>query len=134
MIDIEYDLFNILSTALRTEFDGISVYGEIIKEAPSFPTVIIIEADNAVEMRTSSSDNVENHVQVVYEINVYTNDLQGKKRKAKDIMSLIDNIMLSYGFTRMISGSIANLEDVSIYRMVARYEAIIDKNKTIYRR
>lgn len=135
MIDIETDVFNIVSTIVRKEYkDKIFMTGEYVKSPPSFPCVSLIETDNQVYRNTRDSGSIENHVQVLYEVNVYSNKTSGKKAECKEIIALIDSKMEALGFTRTLMNPVPNEEDATVYRMVARYRAIVSKNKTIYRR
>ena len=134
MIDIESTIFERLSTVLRANYSNISVYGEYVKTPASFPCVTIEEKDNYVLERTQSSEGIENHAVLMYEINVYSNKKTGKKSQCKDIFSLIDREMQDMGFTRTMLNSIPDMDDATIYRMVGRYKAVVSTNKTIYRR
>ena len=107
--------------------------GEYVRVPPSFPCVSLIEADNQIYRNTRDSGHIENHVQVIYEVNVYSNKTKWKKTECKAIISLIDSRMESLGFTRTILTPIPNEQD-GIYRMVGRYRAIVSRDKTIYRR
>jgi hypothetical protein len=60
--------------------------------------------------------------------------MSGKKTECKAIIALIDSKMEALGFTRTLMNPVPNEEDATVYRMVARYRAIVSKNKTIYRR
>ncbi len=124
MIDVENIIFTALATALRTQYSGISVYGEYVEVPASFPCVTIVEADNKVYERTRDLNGVEHHAQVMYEINIYTNDSQGKKSKAKAISNLIDSLMSEMLFTRTFRGQTPNI-DRSIYRITMRYQAVV---------
>lgn len=134
MIDVENEIFTIISTAVRAKYPKIYMTGEYLKSPPSFPCVSLIETDNQIYRNTRDSGNIENHVQVLYEVNVYSNKTSGKKSECKAIIALIDSEMESLGFTRTLMNPVPNEADATIYRMVARYRAIISKNKTIYRR
>lgn len=105
--------------------------GEYVDTPATFPTVTIIEADNAVVKRMRTSD-IENAVSVMYEVNVYTNSVGYKKSEAKDIMSTVDEAFSKLGFTRITCNPISNLRDATIYRIVARYQAEIDRNLCVY--
>lgn len=124
MIDIENIIFTRLAAAIRAEFQGSSVYGEFVEVPASFPCVTIVEADNKVYERTRDLSGVEHHAQVMYEINIYTNDSHGKKSKAKAISSLIDGLMSDMLFTRTFRGQTPNI-DRSIYRITMRYQAVV---------
>lgn len=134
MIDIENEIFDTVSTVVRTEYPDIFMTGEYVKSPPSFPCVSLIEIDNQSYRKTRDTASNENHAQIVYETNVYSNKTSGKKAECKAIISLIDSELEKLGFTRTLSNTIPNEDDATIYRMVARYRAIVSKNNTIYRR
>ena len=134
MIDIETEVFNTISTEVRNAYKGIFMTGEYVKSPPSFPCVSLIETDNQVYRNTRDSGSIENHAQVLYEVNVYSNKTSGKKAQCKEIIAFIDSKMEALGFTRTLMNPVPNEEDATVYRMVARYRAIVSKNKTIYRR
>ena len=134
MIDIETEVFNTISTEIRNAYKGIFMTGEYVKSPPSFPCVSLIETDNQVYRNTRDSGSIENHAQVLYEVNVYSNKTSGKKAQCKEIIAFIDSKMEALGFTRTLMNPVPNEEDATVYRMVARYRAIVSKNKTIYRR
>ena len=134
MIDIENELFTKVATALRAQFSGIFVTGEYVKAPSSFPCVMFVEMDNTPYRRTQTQADMENHATVMYEVNVYSNKTKGKKTECKAIIKVIDDMMLSLGFDRPFLNPIPNLEDATIYRMTARYIAIVSKDKVVYRR
>ena len=134
MIDIENEVFNAVATVLRAEYPKIYVVGEYVKTPPKFPCVSLVEMDNQNYQRTEDSGSSENHVSVMYEVNIYSNKSVGKKSECKNIAALIDEQMLALGFARLMSQPIPNLDDATIYRMVGRYSAVISKDKVIYRR
>lgn len=134
MIDIENEIFNIISEKLRAKYQGIYISGEYVKSPPSFPSVSLIEMDNEIYRSTRTNESVENHVQVMYEINVYSNKTKGKKTEAKSIITVIDSEFERLGFTRIMYTPIPNELDATIYRIVARYRAVVSKDKVIYRR
>lgn len=136
MIDIENIVFTRLATALRTAYSGITVYSEYVEVPAAFPCVSIVEADNRVLERTRDLSGVEHHANVMYEINVYTNDANGKKTKAKAIADVIDTQMSAMLFTRTFRGQTPNV-DRSIYRVTLRYQGVVGEavntgNKIIY--
>ncbi len=135
MIDIESELFDILSKKIEEKYPTSYITGEYLKSPPSFPCISIIEIDNNVLDKTRTTDNIENHAQVLYEVNVYSNKANGKKQECKKIISLVDKELQKLGFTRTMLSPVPNEDkNKSIYRIVARYRAIISKSKTIYRR
>ena len=131
MIDLENDIFTAVATALRTAHSGVFVTGEYVEAPPSFPAVSIIENGNSVVQRYRTL-NIENAVAVMYECNIYSNKASGKKSEAKAIAATLDTAFASIGFTRTMRNQVANVNDATIYRIVCRYEAIIDKDFWIY--
>ena len=134
MIDVETEVFNIVSSKVREKYPTIFMTGEYVKSPSSFPCVSLIEVDNQIYRNTRSTDCIENHAQVLYEVNVYSNKKSGKKTECKEIISFIDEQLQSLGFTRTLMNPVPNEEDATIYRMVGRYRAIVSKNNVIYRR
>lgn len=133
MIDVENEIFTKIATELRNQFSGINIYGEEVRTPSLFPCVSIVEADNYTVKSTQDSGNNENHANLMYEVNVYSNKTSGKKSECKEIIFVIDEILLGLGFTRTMKNPIS-MDDATVYRMVTRYTAIVSKNQTIYRR
>lgn len=132
MIDVESIVFSQVAEALRLTFPGIFVSGEYVDTPAKFPAVTIVESDNAVVQRMRTT-KIENAVTLMYEVNVYTNTVGYKKSEAKDIMESIDNEFVKLGFVRTMCNPISNLSDATIYRMVSRYTATVDKDLWVYR-
>lgn len=63
----------------------------------------------------------------------YTNTVGYKKSDAKDILEVVDNEFAKMGFARILCNPVANLSDATIYRIVARYQASIDRDLWVYR-
>jgi hypothetical protein len=134
MIDIENEIFNEVSQRVREKYPNIFMTGEYVKSPSSFPCSSLVEVDNATFRNSLTSESKENHAAVMYELNVYSNKTRGKKAECKEIIAFIDEILIGFGFTRIMLEPIPNQDDATIYRMLGRYRAIVSKNKTIYRR
>ena len=131
MIDIENDIFDYVAKALRTAHSGLLVISDFVEAPAKFPVATLVESDNRVLQRMRT-DNIENGVSVMYELNVYSNKATGKKSEAKAIANTADGVFNELGFTRTFRQQIPNLKDATIYRIVCRYEAVVDKNLMIY--
>jgi len=131
MIDLEQKIFTDVATLLRSEYQGIFVSSEYVPVPTRFPAVSIVEADNRIveNMRTL---NIENAVRVMYEVQIFSAKTNGKKAEAKAIAETVDGFFASIGFTRTLKNQVPNINDATIYRIVCRYEAIIDKDNWIY--
>ena len=134
MINIESELFNIVSTNVRAIYPNIYMTGEYVKSPSSFPAISLVEMDNTTYISTQTSTEYENHATLMYEVNVYSNKTVGKKTECKNIISLIDKEMTSLGFSRIMLQPIPNMDDATIYRMTARYRAVVSQDKLIFRR
>ena len=134
MIDIESEVFGVISNAVRSAYPGSYVSGEYVKTPPTFPAVLLVEMDNVVYDKTQTSDNVENHATVIYDVEVFSNKKSGKKSECKAIATLIDNEFAALGFSRVMLQPIPNMDDATIYRIKGRYRAVASKDKVIFRR
>ena len=134
MIDIENEVFDRVAKRVREQFPDISVTGEYVKSPASFPAASLVEMDNAAREVTIDSGSNENHANVMYEANTYSNKTPGKKSECKAIMALIDEEMTAMGFARVTLTPVPNEYDSTIYRMVGRYRAAVSSEHKIYRR
>ena len=131
MIDCENEVYTRIARVLRDKFPGINIAGEYVNAPSSFPHVSITQSDNSVvsEQMTGSAEMA----QVMFEINIYSNKADGRKTECKAIVKVIDDVMFRMNFKRMALTPIPNMEDATIYRIVARYRAMTD-GKYFYRR
>ena len=134
MIDIENLVFDRVSTRVREQFPDIFMTGEYVNVPSSFPAASLVEMDNSVRESTIDSGSNENHANVMYEVNVYSNKTTGKKSECKAIMALIDTEMTAMGFVRSTLIPVQNEYDSTVYRMVARYRAAVSNDFKIFRR
>lgn len=134
MIDIENDVFDEAIKHVTQRYPKVNAASEYVKSPAAFPHLSLYEADNIVLQRTQTGEHTENHVQVMYEANIYSNRANRKKQECRDIAMALDDAMMRMGFTRIMFNSIPNMNDASIYRITARYTAVVSKDKTIFRR
>lgn len=133
MIDIENKVFNDIADAVRskfiTQYPKLTVVGEYIDVPPSFPCITIVEDDNYAYTKSQDDVGIEHHVNVMYSVNIYTNNVNGKKALAKSIADVVDGKMKDLKFTRRMRNQIPN-QDRSIYRITMRYSAIVGDART----
>ena len=134
MIEVENEIFNIVATAVREKYPDAYIVGEYMKAPARFPFISIVEIGNTAYDRTQTSSSLENHADITYEVNIYSNKTSGKKSECKAIASLIDNEFATLGFSRTMLQPIPNLEDATIYRMLGRYRGVVSKDFNVYRR
>ena len=131
MIDCENEVYTRIARVLREKFPSINIAGEYVQAPSEFPHVSITQSDNSVvsERMTGSAEMA----QVMFEINIYSNKADGRKTECKAIAKVIDDVMFKMNFKRMALTPIPNMEDATIYRIVARYRVMTD-GKYFYRR
>lgn len=134
MINVESEIFSIIARAIRTHYSDAYVVGEYVKAPSRFPCISVIEVGNTMYDRTQSSGSPENHADVMYEVNIYSNKTSGKKSECKAIAALIDNEFAALGFNRTMLQPIPNMDDATIYRMTGRYRGIVSQDYKVYRR
>lgn len=133
MIDVENQIYTPIAEALREAFPGIDTSGEYVKAPSAFPHVSIVEQDNYPTLTHLSTSDMEKYATIMYEVNVYSNKSSGKKAQCRSIMKVIDDLMYRRNFTRISLSPVPNLENATIYRLVARYRAETD-GVNLYRR
>ena len=125
MIDIENDVIDNVTAAVRAAHPGIWFAGEYIAAPAKFPAAMVHEADNRVFEQMRSSSGIENGVRVMYEARAFSDKATGKKAEARAIIKTIDDAMVAMGFTRTFLDAIPNLQEASIFQYFARYEAVV---------
>ena len=131
MINIQDDIFKAVKTAVTAVFPSASITNDAMNTPKTYPHVTVVESDNYTytPMRT---DNVDNYVHLIYDINVYSDKQNGRKAECDSIFSVINDTMTGFNFTRLLARPVPNAEDNRIYRITARYRAICDKEFMIY--
>lgn len=142
MIDIENELitgFHNYLNAIQDDFirtSKLKITTVFVDKTYTSPVIFFQEIDNHSYEKTATENTQENHAQITYEVNVYNNSPRGTtgaKDTTRWLMNLVDEYMLSKGFVRIMASFIPNVS-TNIHRMVARYQAVVSKDKTIYRR
>ena len=132
MNDCENEVFTRIATVLRAEFPGIDLATEYVKSPSVFPHVSVVMADNSIIPERQDTGQGETNL-VMFEINIYSNKANSKKSECKAIARAIDSLLYSMNFRRLALTPVPNMENASIYRLVARYRVATD-GKYFYRR
>lgn len=133
MIDVEAAVFNRVAEKFDIAYPNGTRVSEPIDAPASFPCLSLVEADNATYTGSLDSAMTEHDAWLMYELNVYSNLASGAKQQCKEIIALVDDELLAMGFTRTFCHQTKNA-DTKIYRMTARYRAVISKELRIYRK
>ena len=131
MIDCEAKVFQACADAFRAAYPNGFIAGEYVAQPPKFPAVSVVEMDNNVDERAMDNGNVENAVNVMYQVDVFSNLNKGKKAQAKAIIALIDEVLAQHRFVRTFCNPVQNFNDATIYRMTARYRRRITDQDNI---
>jgi len=130
MIDYEVKIFNrAYATAAPLCANKKFVSTLITEEPTAFPAASLIEIDNRTILYRQSSTPVENYARVVYQLDVYATT----KSKCRSVYAVVDDAMIAMNFTRTSGLYMDNAANTKVFRYVARYEAVIDRNGNIYR-
>lgn len=133
MVNIENEIYTLVKNAILSAFPEVEISGVYMPVVSKFPAIQFVEQNNNVYAQGRDSARVENFARVMYEVNVYSNNQTSKKTECKKIMNIIDEVMASYGFERTMLNPMPNLNDATIFRLTARYQAVVSRDKTIYR-
>lgn len=133
MIDVQAELYTIGRQAVLDKFPNAELSSTVTLKPTRYPYVAIVEQDNRVYRATSDSESLENHAEIMLEVTVYTTG-ERKQQECRAIMGEIDKEYGKIGLQRMMLNPVTNYNDTQVYRMIARYRAVISKNKEIYRR
>lgn len=131
MIDVEVKVFNRVYQTVSPLCANKKFVSTIITEKPtSFPAASLIEIDNRTVRARQSSMPVENYSLITYQLDVYATS----KSKCREVYAAADEAMIAMNFTRT-SGQYMNQPDnTTVFRYVARYEAVVDTEGNLYRR
>ena len=131
MIDCEAKVFQACADDFRATYPNGYITPEYVPQPPKFPAASVVEMDNNVDERATDNGRIENAVNVMYQVDVYSNKNTGKKAQAKEIIALIDGVLAQYRFVRTYCNPVQNFADATIYRMTARYRRRITDTEKI---
>ena len=125
MINIENYIIDLIANSLS----DITVLSDYVDMPPEFPCVTVIEDSNISAQTFDNASRTENHADLLYSVNVYSNLVSGAKAQAKGIMDRIDAILENLKFERIMCQPMPNV-DRTIYRYTARYRVRVGKGVT----
>ena len=134
MIDIEAEIFDEVYRKLVEVYPDIFMSSSYVNAPAAFPAVSMIEQSNVPYSGSMTNSLTENHATVMYEINIYSNLNQGRKKQAREIAAKVDEIMSGMGFVRGLFTPAPNYADGTIFRILMRYTAVVGQDHTIYRK
>ena len=133
MIDNENAIFTAIRAGLTAASLDVELFDQTILSPSVFPCVCVENIDNYTYRKTIDSGSNENHVRVVYEVNVYSDRTYDKRGECKSIFAVVSDVLTGLGFTRNSMNPV-NLNESTAYRLVGRFSAVISNTGEIYRR
>lgn len=127
--NVENEIFSTCTDMLKafdTEVETISSPEDIPER---LPCVSLYERSNLPHERSRETRNPETHSVLEYQVDIYTNDVNGKKQRANRYRDLIAEFFQRRGFARIMCYPVPNYTNPAVYRLTMRFSAIIDKNK-----
>lgn len=124
MIDISSEVFNIVATMLRTEFEGIHVIGENTSLPSKFPCVTIEETKNIPVERDSG--NTVKWAELQYTTKIFSNKSTGKRIEARQIHEKINDLLTSYGMKQTSYYVKSDMYQDDIYQISVNYRCVVD--------
>lgn len=134
MIDHLNEIFTTVAVPLREKHPGITFIGEYTRMPSKFPAATLDEIENVTIDRLEDSSDAETYSGLTYRLQVFSNKQSGKKAEARAIFATADSVMRGLGFRRITYTTTPEIYESTIYSVTATYEAIADRNGTIYKR
>lgn len=131
MIEIENELYTAIKNAVPTSVSMSSTYE---RTPSSFPHIQFWEQSDSINERAIDSGRIENFADKTFEVNIYSNKKAERKAECKKLMDTVDEVLTDKGLVRTFCRPTPNLEDMTVYRITARYNCTVSANKEIFRR
>lgn len=130
MIDIEKLVYTTVHDAIKAEYPNCTISDEPPEEVAKFPHVTIRETGNRTYAKTQDNALTEHHAKVVYDIDVYSDKQNGRKKVCKAILDIADRKMQEMLFTRVLKNELPTINR-TIMRLKGRYEAVVEEPETV---
>lgn len=137
MIDVEAAVYSAVVDRVmaENEFAKDVIFASAYNpHPPQLPFVSIVETGNATNKSFQDSSDSECFANLLYEVDVFTDSLAGKKQECRRIADAVDRAFIALGFIRSSTSVTRNRNYNSIYQMTLRYRCAVDADGVIYRR
>lgn len=138
MIDIESKVFDTIFNAVTasTAYPTADVTTGFDEKTATFPCVVVEEVDNAPYRKGDTDNCAENYARIIYEVSVYTDNVNTAKTTGKAILNIVDTTLQGLKFRRIRKNKPLNIAR-TIFRQYGRWEVIVGKptiigNNTVY--
>lgn len=131
MIDFEDYYVSEVAAAVLAQYPGAEVVSEYVPKPTRFPHIYIRETDNSFDTASIPITGGEGLARLAYTVDVHSNSQVGRKAECKAVMAIIDKVMQSHYFVRAFCNPFPNENDATVYRMVARYNKLQEKQMEV---
>lgn len=126
MIDISNIVLRVVKEAVMGMFPDCYFTTSNPDSVSKNRVVSIVDSNNSTYEKSLDFENKEHHANASFQIDVYSNNTEGKREEAKAIQALVDDAMLGMSFKRTFCNPTPNI-DRSYYRITSRYEAVVSE-------
>ena len=130
MIDYSNEIFNAVTTDLRSAYEGIKVVGEYVATPTHFPTVTIDEISNVPTHLDSSVQS--KYAEVQYRVQIFCNG-NGKRAKAREIYGTVAQRLSLMGLVPVTYTTTPAIYNSEVYCITGTFRGVIGDDGTIYR-
>lgn len=127
MINKRNEVFTRVKNTILETRDDVFVSSEYVNIPKSLPHVSIEQSDSYSPDNRETNSTEEMYSVITFSVNVYSNKANGKMEECYEIMELVDKGFRNMNFRRLSLSPVPNLENASLGRLTARYQAEADK-------
>jgi len=125
IIQIKNLQFTLLKNYIKDICPNCGTIEQTTKPA-KFPYLTFVQMDNPSYKPTQDSDSKENHVQPMFQVDVYMNN--SDMYTAETVIAKADECLQSYGWERIFGAKPMSSMSTDVARQTARYQAIVKQN------
>lgn len=128
-----------VNTAVRNEFPSIIVSGRTVNTPASFPALSVVLYNQPEYGQMADSTGEEVGTELYFEItaisNKKVNSTSYAMTECEEITAIVNATMKGLNFRRILSQPLDTVADDGIYRIVSRYQGVVDNvHERFYRR
>lgn len=128
MIYKRNEVFTRVKEDLTNYDNNVNVSSEFVNVPKTMPHVSIEMSDSYTPEEFETNSSEEEYTVMTFSVNVYSNKSVGKMEECYRLLGVIDNAFRKMNFRRLSLVPVPNLENASLGRLTATYQAMADKN------
>lgn len=128
------DIYTQVADTVLVSYPTCRIVNAFIYAPDAFPTVSIVMSGDGTTAKTRDSSHISKFNDITATVDVYTNNIDGKKTLAEDIMGIISDKFYSLNFDLVSCKPNSNISNAQNYRLTATFAATVDNNGKLYSR